>query len=53
MEDSSFPQQAAWWGSLYPRIALKDAMRLVGGDGAVETKDIPVKIKWKCLDLFR
>lgn len=53
-----FPIQIAWWGSLYPRIALQNAMSLVCGDRDVVQpvdeydKDIPVKIKWKCLELL-
>ena len=43
--------QLAWWGSLYPRLSLKSAMRLVG-EPEEEMREIPVKITWKCKDLF-
>lgn len=72
-QSDNFIQQAAWWGSLYPRTSLKSAMRLVESRTAEEAarnetvkgsglwpelgrilgEDIPVKIEWKCLDLFR
>ena len=29
IQKGGFVQQAAWWGSLYPRTSLKNAMRLV------------------------
>ncbi|MBQ8184650.1 MAG: hypothetical protein IJ036_02565 [Lachnospiraceae bacterium] len=56
--------QLAWWGSLYPRICLKGAMRLVEEPEAGKTREepgensdgwnkaLPIKIKWKCRDLF-
>lgn len=53
----------AWWGCLYPGTCLESAMRLTEApensrtaDGGREVKvpgqGIPVKIKWKCMDLF-
>ncbi len=56
----------AWWGCLYPGICLESAMCLVeesGEQGSMQTEDdchevripgqeLPVKIKWKCMDLF-
>lgn len=56
--------QLAWWGSLYPRTCLESAMRLVEepeGEAQPEEEkesrqepgeDLPVRIRWKCLDLF-
>lgn len=53
----------AWWGCLYPGTCLESAMCLVEepqngrtADGGHEVKipgqELPVKIKWKCMDLF-
>ena len=49
-----FANQTAWWGGLYPGMVMKDALRLVGGDSEEIYPDteIPVRIKWKCLDLL-
>lgn len=58
--------QLAWWGCLYPYTCLEDAMYLVeepeeqeeGGKGEngwevrIPGQELPVKIKWKCMDLF-
>ncbi len=54
-ESGAYP--LAWWGSLYPRICLESAMELVE-DPSVSTPEPegeeqpPVRIKWKCMDLF-
>lgn len=50
--------RVAWWGSLYPRTMLEGNMRLVkeGEDGFWPVteidREIPVKIRWKCLELW-
>ena len=47
-------RQVAWVTAFYPRTALRHAMCLVEDGTVVEEEDeIPVKIKWKCLELFR
>lgn len=46
-------QQLAWWGSLYPRTCLKGAMRLVEDTEEKTGSAVPIKIKWKCMDLFQ
>ncbi len=58
--------QFAWWGCLYPYTCLEGAMYLVeepqgqeegmvpeeGQEVRIPGQELPVKIKWKCMDLF-
>ena len=53
-EQETFARQVAWVTTFYPRTALEHAICLREGDGRAGAQgEIPVKIKWKCLELFR